>query len=825
MPAAIANPVDVPCHDEQGRLVATIRIWSKRKDQGTDVSQSDLISLPVAEARARGEHLVQLRERGRYIYRIYPEKLGLLLKEARGVTRNPGAIGSGEIEPGDHCGILPLVLVSSGDEKVVGTASVEVRSVKMHYREHYRGMLNSVAERCAGLLLDSRAATQLRFSSEWRKNRGSLEQQLEFLRHILESGEFQCAIDEVLRNPHRLLENEQRVQPVGRPFKAGRDFARQVGKAGDRVALPSGHALRNRSPAITSLPARIQVSVRRDFLDTAENRFVKMVLVEFRDFLVEVGMFIGRDSEAGANAENTRLVSDTRRLQARLEALLGRGFFPEVERPDWLPLGSPVLQRKAGYREVLHLWLQFHAGAQLAWDSGGEIWQGGSRNVAALYEYWLFFELESLFRSKFSCDEKLHSILLEKENGLPRLRLKRGVELKTPVGGVWSRAATRPLKAEFHFNKKFNRSGDHGVAGSWTRGVQPDYTISIWPAEFSKAEAERCEVMVHVHFDAKYRVESVQTMFGKEEDDELIQDRAQTETSRSTAAKYSDLLKMHAYRDAIRRTAGAYVLYPGNPGDGKRFEEFDLSKFHEILPGLGAFAIRPRADGTADGMQELSRFLDDVIEHLANRATERERVSFYQAESYRVQEAPVSYGALQLDERDGLSESKRALPPADHFVVVAPYESQEQLDWTRKTGQVTVRLGDRPGTWRVPPEFASARHVLLRSHDRTIAAGLWKLADNEPGYKIFTADDLNRAGYPGGASGEIYAVFKVEEDPRYREQKWDGAKMMAILAEFEARRGREWKGLGHRSPDPRVLSLRELLKAVVPSSVISLAKH
>jgi hypothetical protein len=825
MPAEIVNPVDVPCHDTQGRLVASIRIWTKRKDQGTDVHQSDLILLPVTEASALGEHPVQLRERGRYIYRIDSEETGLVLKEARGVTRNPGAVGSGEIEPGDHCGILPLIVVRSGDEKLVGTASVEVRSVKMHYREHYRGMLSSIAERCAGLLLDSRAATQLRFSSEWRKNRGSLEQQLEFLRHILESGEFQCAIDEVLRNPHRLLENEQRVQPVGRPFKAGRDFARQVGKAGDRVALPPGHVLRNGSRAITSLPARIQVSVRRDFLDTAENRFVKMVLVEFRDFLVEVAMFIGRDSEAGANAENTRLVSDTRRLQARLEALLGRGFFPEVERPDWLPLGSPVLQRKAGYREVLHLWLQFHAGAQLAWDSGGEIWQGGSRNVAALYEYWLFFELESLFRSKFSCDEKLHSILLEKENGLPRLRLKRGVELKTPVGGVWSRAATRPLKAEFHFNKKFNRSGDHGVAGSWTRGVQPDYTVSIWPAEFSKAEAERCEVMVHVHFDAKYRVESVQTMFGKEEDDELIQDRAQTETSRSTAAKYSDLLKMHAYRDAIRRTAGAYVLYPGNPGDGKRFEEFDLSKFHEILPGLGAFAIRPRADGTADGMQELSRFLDDVIEHLANRATERERVSFYQAESYRVQEAPVSYGALQLDERDGLSESKRALPPADHFVVVAWYDSQAQLDWTRKTGQVTVRLGDRPGTWRVPPEFASARHVLLRSHDRTIAAGLWKLADNEPGYKIFTADDLNRAGYPSGASGEIYAVFKVEEDPRYREQKWDGAKMMAILAEFEARRGREWKGLGHRSPDPRVLSLRELLKAVVPSSVISLAKH
>jgi len=37
--------------------------------------------------------------------------------------------------------------------------------------------------------------------------------------------------------------------------------------------------------------------------------------------------------------------------------------------------------------------------------------------------------------------------------------------------------------------------------------VQPDYTISIWPAEFEKDEAEKCEALGHIHFDAKYQVE------------------------------------------------------------------------------------------------------------------------------------------------------------------------------------------------------------------------------------------------------------------------------------------------------------------------------
>lgn len=45
--------------------------------------------------------------------------------------------------------------------------------------------------------------------------------------------------------------------------------------------------------------------------------------------------------------------------------------------------------------------------------------------------------------------------------------------------------------------------------------MQPDYTLSIWPAEYDKAEAEKCEVLVHVHFDAKYRgnAEGVRPLF------------------------------------------------------------------------------------------------------------------------------------------------------------------------------------------------------------------------------------------------------------------------------------------------------------------------
>lgn len=109
--------------------------------------------------------------------------------------------------------------------------------------------------------------------------------------------------------------------------------------------------------------------------------------------------------------------------------------------------------------------------------------------------------------------------------------------------------------------------------------------------------------------------------------------------------------------------------------------------------------------------------------------------------------------------------------------------------------------------------MASARHVLLRSHRGEVAEGLFRLT--KPGYKVYSASDLTAKGYPGAATGEIYAVFEVEPDNAYTGQKWDEVKVMNQIKAFESRRSyRQVTMLGRRSPDPRVLSLQELLRAM-----------
>jgi predicted component of viral defense system (DUF524 family) len=68
-----------------------------------------------------------------------------------------------------------------------------------------------------------------------------------------------------------------------------------------------------------------------------------------------------------------------------VEHWLGRKLFCEVGAMRFAPLGSPVLQRKAEYLEVLPWWLMFSVAAELSWEGGEELFYVDQCNVACLY--------------------------------------------------------------------------------------------------------------------------------------------------------------------------------------------------------------------------------------------------------------------------------------------------------------------------------------------------------------------------------------------------------------------------------------------------------
>ncbi len=800
----VLSDTSVPLRSPSGAVVAHVFLMPVKDAESA--STAPLTETDEGDAREHGETTVQLRESERYEYEVVSVN-GADLRLRCSLSSRRRSLGKGGerpdaglIETRSFCGTLLLELVEGevvGAKSAVASALLDVRSLKLDYRTEYRGMLRRLSDEIAGLVADARSSAKAGFRSTFkdRTDAGWLQIQLELLRETLDSVDFSATMQRILSFPHERLSTVSDSVSTDRPIRWTPSAVRQLVTGNPRREVPATHSLRTQL-GLASVAERVLVPRKSRDLDTLENRFVKFALGEFRTFLTHAqGIF---ESSAGWGAS----AALSRRLAATLEDWLGRSLFREVGEMRFAPLGSPVLQRKAGYREVLRWWLRFRTAAVLSWEGGEELFHAGQRDVASLYEYWLFFELLRWFCQKCRGGNRpaVEELIEGLEEGSPNLRLRKRMELG-PFAGTFA-GQSRRLNARFAYNRRFEVTQDRHMGGSWTRRLHPDYTLTFWPEELTEQEAERQELLVHVHFDAKYRVEDIEGLFGAEGADD-----ADDEVEGNY--KRQDLLKMHAYRDAIKRSQGAYVLYPGRANAAVK-----LTGFHEILPGLGAFGVVPDENGVAQGFESLEKFMDEVLAHLGNRTTAQERVSYHVAESYTLKEEPIQYGSLVLAERDEMSDTTRALPPSEHHVVVAWYNTPEQLVWTLEKGIANVRLGDRPGTWHIPPEMASARHVLLRTHGGKVAEGLFRLT--KPGYKVYSASDLTAKGYPGAVGGEIYAVFEVEPDTAYVGRKWDEPEVTKQVKAFESRRAyRQVNTLHRRSPDPRVLSLKDLLMAML----------
>ncbi len=306
---------------------------------------------------------------------------------------------------------------------------------------------------------------------------------------------------------------------------------------------------------------------------------------------------------------------------AVIDRTLSAPMFRSVGRLGSFPTANQVLQKRAGYRELLRTFVLTEMGAQLAldWDLD-DAFAASQRNVATLYEYWAFLQLaKSVGRV---CGADLSGLVMERSSdgmsiGFPRGRRSRLTWVLVGRG--------RNLTADLYFNREFLVSSRPD--SSWTRAMRPDCSLRLRPDGLAGGIAAD-ELAVWLHFDAKYRVEFVDEQFAPP--DELDGTRAAEAEAveRLARSKREDLLKMHAYRDAIRRSAGAYVIYPG---DEQRTRSWSTTRccrdsvpFRCVLAPAGAV-------GTA----ALDRFLAEVIDHVADRATQHERSRFWRTVIHR----------------------------------------------------------------------------------------------------------------------------------------------------------------------------------------------
>lgn len=379
--------------------------------------------------------------------------------------------------------------------------------------------------------------------------------------------------------------------------------------------------------------------------------------------------------------------------------------------------------RKPGYRSVLRTYALAEASIGLTAVLPDDMFAATQRNIAALYEYWCCLALRAAVSS--ICDSEPNGALFRPTGDGLSLVLVQGEASRTS----WRpEIAGRQMEVVLWFNRTFRptRSPHSSAASSWSNTLRPDISMRIRPRSARPSGAVDPNLDVWLHFDAKYR---------------LDRGAAVAEEDPVANAKATDVLRMHAYRDAIRRSAGAYVLFPGD-GSPDRWPEFD-----ELIPGIGAFPLRPTADG-AHGVDALEVFLQDVLTHAANQASASERAQYW-----------LSHHTAGAGPNVVPSEAL-VHPPADESVLVG-YVRSDQLRWIRDTRSYNLRADGRRGSVTPNDDMLKARLILLWTGPLKDPAfvGLFERTD---GWVVRTSSDLRATGYPDRSGEGAYLVTQID---------------------------------------------------------------
>ncbi len=726
-----------------------------------------------SDAIENGEAPFQIQEGCFYEYKITN---GFSLDSSEIVSQSKVNDSSGRISPNIYVGTLIIDVLDNGKKKC-GEIQLEVQSKKTTYREDYRHMLEEITEKCTDLLLQHSSPASQYFEVDFNADSSTLYQRFAFIKSILESVEFNDSVHKIISSPVTRWKESEIIKDIRGVKRFNNSAIRQLINAANRIDLPNEHSLKS---SLKSIPSKIKVNNKSETVDTPENRFVKHALVTFQSFC--------SDFKTKLNGES-RIKNEAGLLVEKLEQFLSHSIFKEISTPTTLPLNSPVLQRKEGYREVLRVWLMFDLAAKMIWHGGDDVYSGNKRDVAVLYEYWLFFKLLDTIKEVFKIDSLATEKLIEQTSDGLGLKLKQGKFL--PIEGVYL-SNTRKLRIEFSYNKTFSGNNEYPDAGSWTRNLRPDYTLSVWPHGIEQEQAEREELIVHIHFDAKYKIENLQTIFGKDENLE-----EEKEEQKRGTYKRADILKMHTYRDAIRRTAGAYILYPGTVSDFK-------NGFHELLPGLGAFAIRPSKSN--NGTEELKNFLNQVVKHFMNRASQREKIALKTFETYKDKDASELHEALP--ETYG---TNRGLLPDETFVLVGYSTTPERFKWYEENRKYIFRMDESKGSLELSNDVVNAKYLLLRKSGKDEASDFFKIKSKGP--KVYSVHQLDKINYPLSKNPkEYYLVIEIEKvkDKEFEEVSWKFKELTKYKSILDSESNPYTKvGL------PFTVSLTELMKVVV----------
>ena len=447
----------------------------------------------------------------------------------------------------------------------------EVISAKLNYETEYLSLIKDLSEKALSLILDFETPTNANLSNQQEKKQQTPLEAYLLLRAALPLPDFQGVLSMIKARPHSMLQSDERWMPSS------------LATGMHAMSDPMGRIRWAKHPK-SGKPVATEVleRKRRDTTNTPPNQFTRLALEKFAENCAVIAA--DQVSFGSRNAEEAKRYLEIINCELRNEP------FRTASLPGRIPFENQVLQKREGYKHVLRAWLlSSQALTARDLDADGLLSPTAeNRHVPDLYEYWLFFFLAEALRGlEGATDVNEHYLGELNKDGAATIKIEHS---DRPRMTILIPSEGKSRFVGLYYNRTFKKESG---PSSYSMKLRPDYTLETFTDAYGtdyvhkRDNAARNGEITYLHFDAKFRIQKV----GVKEID------GDAEEIDDLSAKPEDIYKMHTYNEAIRGTAASVILYPGNnPGRAEEDDEL-LSeiyrKYHELIPGVGALAIKP----------------------------------------------------------------------------------------------------------------------------------------------------------------------------------------------------------------------------------------
>ena len=452
----------------------------------------------------------------------------------------------------------------------------EVRSKKIEYLNDYPQMLEDIAEFSSSMLLDP-GSPLFRNYTAVSKTKETFYEDFLILDYIFGKCELEAIYEYVRNNRYSELRTDIRE------IVDGTVSSMDVSSVMD--LLSSDNLIPDSTGVIAGQynPIMIKGTYFTDTCDIPENRVVKDTLLTIQSMVYAV-------ENSGIGLKSAYISDRLSYMKSVIDNFVADQWLSDIGGLTYIPYESTILHRRHGYSELFSIYQMLSVSVAFSQNDVSDLFEGHNKKVHYVYEYW--------------CYVKLYNCLYKMSTNKPPIELttvnKRKV-ISIRGGKFVSFSIDRkgqPLKVNLYYNKTFDQNDRE--FRSYSLKLRPDYTLVVNDGRMKYI----------INFDAKYKA-----VIKKPNDVEIDDSKI------NTGCWEYDIYKMHTYRDALIKSLGSYVLYPGNKDQNNLWERYikpiDQEEWDNregnVLPSVGAISLTPGSKKDNQLNNAIAMILDRIV--------------------------------------------------------------------------------------------------------------------------------------------------------------------------------------------------------------------